>query len=401
MNLRISLFGGWHPLFSNMKSSPTLAPLLVAAVLAFVSGKVNAQSEPASLKDVYRPFLMIGTAVNPRNYTEPAQARLVQRHFKVLTPENAMKWDSLQPRPGEFQFAEADRLVEFARRNNMYVVGHTLVWHSQTPRWVFEEAPGKPASRELLLKRMREHITAVLGRYKGKVQAWDVVNEALEEDGTLRNSPWRRIIGDDFIERAFEYARQADPAAALYYNDFRLEVPSKCAGAIGIVKRLKKAGLRIDGVGIQGHVNLTNPTVAEQEAAIVAIHQAGVKAMITELDVDVLPGRKGWGDADIQRREAADAALDPYRTELPANIQRQLADRYAELFRMYLKNRDKLNRVTLWGLSDGDSWLNGFPIGGRTNHPLLFDRSLRAKPALQAVLNEAAEFQSRLPGARR
>lgn len=326
-----------------------------------------------------------------RNYADENSdvVRILKRHFTVLTPENVMKWDAVQPSPGRFSFAAADRLVEFARKNDFHVVGHTLVWHSQTPDWVFEESPGKPASRELLLERMREHIATVVGRYKGKVQAWDVVNEALNDDGTLRDSPWRRIIGDDFIEKAFEYAREADPAAHLYYNDYRLEVPSKRAGAIAIVKRLKKAGLRIDGVGIQGHVNLSHPTVEEQEATILAIHREGVMAMITEMDVDVLPGTKGWGDADIRRREAEDPAFNPYVDGLPDEIQRRLAERYAELFRMYLKNHDKINRVTFWGVSDGDSWLNGFPIRGRVNHPLLFDRELKPKPALQAVLDAA------------
>ena len=366
-------------------------------LVAFVSigaGSLLAQpAQPGSLKDAYRPFFLIGTSVNPDNYADEGsdEARILKRHFRVLTPENAMKWDSLQPRPGRFEFKAADRLVEFARKNDLYVVGHTLVWHSQTPNWVFEESPGKPATRETLLRRMREHITTVMGRYKGKVQAWDVVNEALEDDGTLRDSPWRRIIGDDFIDRAFEYARQADPGAHLYYNDYRLEVPSKRAGALAIVRRLKAAGLRIDGVGIQGHVNLTEPGVEEQEETILAFHKAGVKSMITEMDVDVLPGTKGWGDADIRRREAADPAFDPYAKELPADAQRKLAERYAALFRMYLKHHDKITRVTLWGLNDGDSWLNNFPIAGRTNHPLLFDRANRPKPALQAVLDEAAK----------
>jgi len=365
---------------------------LAALTIAWAGAEAAPPSPSASLKDAYRPFFLIGTSVGPDDYADESSepARILKRHFKVLTPENVMKWDALQPRPGRFEFKAADRLVEFARKNDLYVVGHTLVWHSQTPGWVFEEAPGKPASRELLLRRMREHISAVVGRYKGKVQAWDVVNEALADDGTLRDSPWRRIIGDDFIEKAFDYARQADPAAHLYYNDYRLEVPSKRAGAIAIVRRLQAAGLRIDGVGIQGHVNLTQPEVEEQEATIHAVHQAGVKAMITEMDVDVLPGTKGWGDADIRRREAADPAYDPYRETLPPEVQRKLAERYAELFRMYLKNRDKINRVTVWGINDGDSWLNNFPITGRTNHPLFFDRANRPKPALQAVLDEAA-----------
>lgn len=351
---------------------------------------------PASLHDAYRPYFLVGTSVNTRNTAEEhsLEARLIKTHFKVLTPENIMKWDALQPRLGKFDFRAADRLVEFAGKNQLYVVGHTLVWHSQTPDWVFEGEAGRPPTRELLLSRLRAHIDAVMGRYKGRVQAWDVVNEAFNEDGSLRDTPWRRIIGDDYIEKAFEYARAADPAAHLYYNDYRLESPSKRAGAIALVKRLQAAGLRIDAVGLQGHVTLTHPSIQEQEDAILDFHRAGVKSMISEMDVDVLPSTKAWGDADIRLKEAADPAFNPYVGGLPPAIQAQLATRYADFFRMYLRQCDKIVRVTVWGLNDGDSWLNEFPIPGRTNHPLLFDRANRPKPALQVIL-EAAEAHKR------
>jgi endo-1,4-beta-xylanase len=362
--------------------------LLAVGLCAATAAGAGSPAAPVSLREAARPFFLIGVAVNPRLFADEnsVEARLIKTHFNVLTPDNAMKWGPLQPRPGEFDFAEADRLVDFARRNKRYVVGHTLVWHSQTPDWVFGGEKGRPPTRELLLTRMRHHIATVVGRYKGRVQAWDVVNEALNEDGTLRDSSWRRIIGDDYIEKAFQYAREADPAAHLYYNDYRLEVPAKRAGAIAIVKRLKAAGLRIDAVGIQGHVGLAQPAVKEQEDTILAFHKVGVKSMITEMDVDVLPGTKGWGDADIRRREAADPAFDPYQGPLPPKIQAELASRYADFFRMYSRHPDKVIRVTFWGLNDGNSWLNDFPIRGRTNHPLLFDRSNQPKPALHAVI---------------
>jgi endo-1,4-beta-xylanase len=368
---------------------PQTLTILAAVSCLFASGPCFAQS--ASLRDAYRPYFLVGTSVNTANTADEnsVEARLIKTHFKILTPENVMKWDALQPRPAQFDFRAADRLVEFARKNQLYVVGHTLVWHNQTPDWVFEGEDGRPPTRELLLARMRDHIATVVGRYKGRVQAWDVVNEALNEDGTLRDTPWRRIIGDDYIEKAFEYARAADPSAQLYYNDYRLESPSKRAGALALVKRLQAAGLRIDAVGIQGHVTLTHPTVQEQENAILDFHRLGVKSMISEMDVDVLPSTKAWGDADIRLKEAADPAFNPYVDGLPAEIQARLTARYADLFRMYLRNSDKIVRVTIWGLSDGDSWLNGFPIKGRTNHPLLFDRDKRPKPALEAVLEAA------------
>jgi endo-1,4-beta-xylanase len=378
-----------HP----MLRAPLAFLALITLLMAGLGGATSARAEPpaaaVSLREAARPFFLVGVAVNPRQCADDnsTEARLIRTHFNVLTPDNAMKWAPLQPRPGQFDFHDADRLVDFARRHKLYVVGHTLVWHSQTPGWVFAGENGAPPTRELLLARMRDHIATVVGRYKGRVQAWDVVNEALNDDGTLRDSPWRRIIGEDYIEKAFEYAHDADPSAHLYYNDYRLEVPSKRAGALAIVKRLKAAGLRVDAVGIQGHVGLERPTVEEQEAAILAFHEAGIKSMITEMDVDVLPSTKAWGDADIRREEAKDPSYDPYAAGLPPKIQADLAARYAELFKMYLKHRDKVLRVTLWGLNDGGTWLNDFPIRGRTNHPLLFNRQNQPKPALQAILD--------------
>ncbi|MBN2068436.1 MAG: endo-1,4-beta-xylanase [Opitutales bacterium] len=350
--------------------------------------QLNASNE--SLKNAYEPFFLIGTSVNPENYKDSdcQSANLIKQNFSVITPENAMKWEHIHPKPGQYDFEEPDRLVDFATRNGIKVVGHTLVWHSQTPEWVFEDKNGNPLNREELLNRMRDHIMTVVGRYKGKVMGWDVVNEALEEDGSLRESPWLKIIGEDYIEKAFEYAHEADPNAELYYNDYRVEVPSKCGGALRIVKKLKAKGIRIDAVGVQGHSSLTGPSVKEQEDTIRAIYKAGVQAMITEMDIDVLPGSEGWGDADVQRREAQNPELNPYTENLPEEKQQELAQRYRDFFHMYLKNSEKITRVTLWGLNDKDSWLNFFPIPFRTNHPLLFDRNNHPKPAYFSVLQE-------------
>lgn len=349
-----------------------------------------------SLQQAYKPHFMIGVAVNPGNYADPEslEARIVARHFNVLTAENAMKWDALQSAPGRFNFREADRLVEFAQRKGLQVVGHTLVWHSQTPAWVFTDDQGRQLGRDALLDRMRTHIRTVVGRYAGRVQAWDVVNEALNDDGSLRNSKWRQIIGDDYIRKAFEYAREADPKAQLFYNDYRLEHAPKRDGAVALVKKLRKEGVRVDGVGSQSHVGMTGPSLAEIEASLRAFADIGVKVMITELDVDVLPTTRDWGDADVQRREAEDPAFNPYANGLPDEIQQKLAQRYADIFRVYLENHDSIGRVTFWGLNDRQSWLNNFPIRGRTNHPLLFDRNNQPKPAFHAVIEEARKATS-------
>jgi endo-1,4-beta-xylanase len=343
-----------------------------------------------SLAEAYQSAFRVGVAANPDNYADDASddARIIKANFNAITAENIMKFERIHPQPGVYVLAPADQLVDFAERNGMFVTGHTLIWHSQTPKWVFVDENGAPRTREALIEIMREHIAVVVGHYKGRVQSWDVVNEALNEDGTLRDSPWRKIIGDDFIELAFRFAHEADPDAELYYNDYLLEIPEKCAGAVAIVERLKAAGCRIDGVGVQGHMHIEGPSVESQEATINAIAASGVKAMITELDVDVLPAPDGWGNADIMRQHAANPAMNPFVNGLPEQMQKRQAARYAELFAMYLRNRDKIARVTLWGLNDGDSWLNGFPVRGRTNHALLWDRENNPKPAYFAILSE-------------
>ena len=273
----------------------------------------------------------------------------------------------------------------------MFIVGHTLIWHSQTPDWVFRDDQGKFVDRETLLARMREHIFTVVGRYRGKIAGWDVVNEALDEDGTLRNSPWRKIIGDDYIAKAFEFAHEADPQAELYYNDFSLEHTNKRAGAVALIKRLQSQGIHIAAVGLQGHYNLDWPTEQELGETIETFSKLGVKVAITELDVDVLPSATGYEGAEVSMRFSSRAGLNPYTNGLPDAVQQQLARRYADLFSVLVKHRREIERVTFWGVTDGDSWLNDWPIRGRTNYPLLFDRAGKPKPAFDAVLKTAHE----------
>jgi endo-1,4-beta-xylanase len=268
----------------------------------------------------------------------------------------------------------------------MVVIGHTLVWHSQAPRWIFEDAEGKPVTREVLLARMREHIHTVVGRYKGRIKGWDVVNEALEEDGTLRQTPWLRIIGPDYIAKAFEYAHEADPAAELYYNDYSLENAAKRAGCVRLVKSLLDAGIKVHGIGTQNHMKMRSPTVQQLDSTITAFAALGVKVHVTELDVDVLPAATSNTGADVSLRAAASPATNPYAAGLPDSVQQALAQRYEDIFRVYLKHRNVIDRVTLWGVADGESWLNGWPVRGRTNYPLLFDRQLRPKPAFHRIV---------------
>ena len=371
----------------------------LALGLALAAGAMPARAADApaaTLKQAYAGDFLLGTAVNDAIVSgeDAASQALAVRHFNAITLENAMKAEVLHPRPGEWDFAAADAFVEFGRRHGMFVVGHTLVWHNQTPDWFFRDEAGAPLPRERLAERMRQYIETVAGRYAGKVQAWDVVNEQIGEDGRYRDTTWVRGIGDgdELMRLAFTYAAKYAPDTELYYNDFNAWRPEKVAGIVRMVKMLQAHGIRIDGIGIQGHWGLNYPALADIEAAIDAYAALGVKVMITELDVDVLPLTRegqiiGQGMAHPQfQLPEFKRFLDPYRDGLPAEVQRQLAERYAELFALFHRKRDTLARVSVWGVADDMSWKNDYPVPHRTNHPLLFDRDRQPKPALDAVL---------------
>jgi endo-1,4-beta-xylanase len=355
-----------------MRSSTLQALVLVAAGVAVLPAL--AQQDPA-LKDLMPNGMVIGVAINQRQFdgTDATAVDLIAKQFNQISPENVLKFQPTHPAADRYTFDAADRYVQFGLDRHMQVVGHNLVWHSQTGGWVFEGQDGKPADRDTLLARMRDHIRTVVGRYKGKIHGWDVVNEAVDEDGTLRKSPWQVGIGDDYVAKAFEFAHDADPDAELYYTDFNLEKPAKRAGVLKRVKDLQARKLRIDGIGNQAHWRLETPTLDEIDQALVDLHGTGLKVMYTELDINLLPNTP---------RGADPAVANPYASGLPDEIQQQLARRYAGVFGVFLKHRDAVSRVTFWGLSDADSWLNR----GRMNYPLLWDRERRPKPAFTAVV---------------
>ncbi|HEX4119484.1 MAG TPA: endo-1,4-beta-xylanase [Verrucomicrobiae bacterium] len=353
--------------------------LLLAAL------STNAATIPA-LKDVYRKDFLIGAALNSSQFTgeNAAAAALVAAQFDSTSPENVMKWEQIHPWPNTYNFGPADAYVNFGVKHKMFIVGHNLIWHSQTPSWVFQGDKGEPITRDALLKRMHDHIFAVAGRYKGKIGGWDVVNEALNEDGTLRQSHWFKIIGEDYLLDAYQWAHEADPHAQLYYNDYSMENPAKRAGGVALIRKLQSEGVPIFGVGLQGHYKMDWPSPQEINDTINAFSALGVKVMITELDVDLL--RPSNRSADVSQMEAAARSTgDPYANGLPEPMQRALADRYAELFKVFLNHRGTITRVTFWGVGDGDSWLNR----GRKNYPLLFDRQYQPKPAFNAVISVA------------
>jgi endo-1,4-beta-xylanase len=353
----------------------------------FSQAALPAAAGDARLAALLTPVL-VGGALNDRQSSgeDAAAARIVTRHFNTLTAENVLKWANVHPGPDRFVFEPADRFVAFGEARRHAIIGHTLVWHQQTPAWVFAGDGGAPAGRETLLARMRAHIRAVVGRYRGRIHGWDVVNEAFEDDGSWRRTPWFEAIDADYVAKAFEYAHEADPGAELYYNDFNLWKPAKRDAALRLVRDLRARGLRVDGVGEQGHWLIDSPSIAQIEQTIVAIRDAGFKPLITELDVDVLPREPGVTEKPPNQRPPASPANDPFTAGFPANRQQALASRYAEIFALFAKHRTTLARVTFWGVTDRTSWLNNFPIRGRTNHPLLWDRDGNPKPAFDAVV---------------
>ncbi|MEO7458278.1 MAG: endo-1,4-beta-xylanase [Gemmatimonadaceae bacterium] len=366
---------------------------VVATMLMVAPATLCAQAAVPSLKELFKGAFVVGTALAPRQFLneDTASVTFIKRQFNAITPENVLKWEVVHPQPGIFSYELSDAYVSFGERNGMFIVGHTLVWHSQTPRWVFQDANGKPLTRDALLARMKDHIQNVMGRYRGRIRGWDVVNEALEEDGTMRKSPWQQIIGDDFVVKAFEYAHAADPGAQLYYNDYNLATPAKRDGAVALVKRIQAAGIPVTAIGSQDHHKLDWPSAALVDSMFMAFRAAGVHVAITELDVDVLPRATRDNTADVALRAQAQARLDPYVGGLPDAVQAELATRYKDMFTVYMKHRDILDRVTFWGATDDYSWLNGWPVRGRTNHPLLFDRDRKPKPAFAAVVSTAAQ----------
>ena len=391
---------------SHKKSFKTI--LLIPAITMALSGCINSNNnntqentssaqalitesnanDSVALKDLFLDKYKIGTALSREQIIGQATDVLpfVNQQFNAITPENSMKWERIHPSEGVYDFEAADALVEFANKNNHFFTGHTLVWHSQVPDWVFEDKNGKPLNRDQLLKRMEDHINAVAGRYAGKIDAWDVVNEALNEDGSLRESKWSTIIGDDFIEQAFIMAAKAAPKAKLYYNDYNLYKPEKRNGVLRLVKSLQDKGIRIDGVGMQAHYSLTSPELNEIEDSIKAYSALNMDVLITELDVSVIPfpDEENMG-ADVSLNIALQDSFNPYPKALSESVENELGDRYRALFKIFNKHQNVIKRVTFWGVSDANTWRNDWPMPGRTDYPLLFDRQLKAKSFVSSL----------------
>jgi endo-1,4-beta-xylanase len=347
------------------------------------SGPIRADT--TSLRGAVGGRFLIGAAVNSAQIQgrDSLASKIVLEHFTSITSENLLKWKNLQPRRGVYEFQGADAYVAYAERHGLVAIGHTLVWGDATPSWVFHTTSGAPQSRDSVLNALQVHVATVVGRYRGRIRGWDVVNEVLAPDGSLRRSPWLNLLGEEYIEQAFRAARRSDSTAELYINEYGLEEPRKLAGMVRLLRHLESSGIRVDGVGIQAHYYLASPDLARLDTAIATFARLGYKVMLTELDVDVLPRFHGTGGSVSA---TAQPHLNPFPGELPDPLQGQLANRYAEIFRVILRHPQAVSRVTFWGVHDGASWRNNWPVRNRTNYPLLFDRRGEPKPAFRSAV---------------
>ena len=356
--------------------------------LAFMAGACNSEKPVATMKDHFKDDFLIGAAipVDQVKGLDPRADSIVTLHFNSIVAENCMKSEKVNPAEGVYFWDDADAFVDYGQRNGMAVIGHTLVWHSQLAPWFPLDSAGNYVSAEVLKERMRNHITTMVSRYKGRIKGWDVVNEAILDDGSYRHSPFYDILGEEFIPLAFQYAHEADPDVELYINDFSMSAPGKRDRYVRIINDLRSRGLRIDGIGMQGHIGMDYPEIGEFEKSIVEFGKTGVQVMITEWDITALPTvRFGANVGDTVDR---DEKYNPYADGLPEDVARKWNDRVSQWIAMFKRHSDVISRVTLWGTHDGMSWRNDWPMYGRTDYPLPFDRDYNLKPAFANLLSK-------------
>ena len=368
-----------------------IIPILCLCLFACNQTAKKEEVKEATLKEVLDGKFHIGVALNVDQIFERDSlgVNVVKKHYNSIVAENCMKSMFLQPKEGEFFFDEADKFVAFGEENNMFIIGHCLIWHSQAPNWFFTDDKGNEVSREVLIERMRNHITTIVTRYKGRIDGWDVVNEAILDDGSWRQSKFYTIIGEDFMDLAFQFAHAADPDAELYYNDYNEWHSGKRGAIVELIKSFQEKGIRIDAIGMQGHIGMNYPSLEEYQQTIDDYTATGVKVMITELDMSALPNPRQNVGANIADVEAYRQEVNPYTESLPDSVVTAWTQRFEDYFMLFLNNKEKITRVTMWGVSDGDSWKNNFPMYGRTDYPLLFDREYNAKPIVGRIIEIA------------
>lgn len=371
-----------------MKTKTIITYLLITVVSAMnCFAGLKAKENDQTIKGMFSDKFSIGVALNSRQIAgnDRRAISLVTKHFNSIVADNCMKCDAIHPEEGRYNFTDADAFVEFGKQNRMEIIGHCLIWHSQLAPWFCVDDKGKPVSPEVLKQRMKDHITTIVKRYRGRIKGWDVVNEAFLYDGSYRNSPFYEILGEEYIPLAFEYAHAADPDAELYYNDYGMDSKGKRDAVVRMVKELKKRGLRIDAIGMQGHMGMDYPRLEKFERSIKAFASTGCKVMITEWDMSALPAINTG--ADISVRAEYDAKLNPYPNGLPQEVSRKWNARMSDFFNLFVKHADDISRVTVWGLTDRDSWKNDYPMPGRKDYPLWFDRKFRLKPFLRELVD--------------
>lgn len=363
---------------------------LLISVVALPNSLIRAQGQE-TLSEALKNCFLIGTAVNEQQFTgkDSEGAQLIAKQFDAIVAENCMKSQSLHPEENRYDFSLADRFVEFGEKNGQSIIGHTLIWHSQLPDWFCTDKEGNNVEPDVLKQRMKEHITTVVKRYKGRVKGWDVVNEAIEDDGSFRKSKFYEILGEEYISLAFQYAHEADPDAELYYNDYSMALPRKRDGVVRLVKELKKRGLRIDAVGMQTHISMEWPSTEEFEKSMLAFAEAGIKVMITELDLTALPAPNPNIGAEVSASFEYQRSMNPYPEGLPKEMEEAWNRRMESFFALFLKHKDIVSRVNLWGATDNDSWRNNWPMKGRTDYPLLFDRRYQPKAVVDFIITQA------------
>lgn len=351
-------------------------------IAAFLFCACGAPQEK-SLKETFAEDFYIGTALNEAQITgiDTKGVETVKKHFNSIVAENCMKSEEIHPEEGVYDFTLADQFVKFGEDNGMFIIGHCLIWHSQLAKWFPYDENGNYVTPEVLKERMKEHITTIVSRYKGRIHGWDVVNEAIIEDGSYRKSPFYEILGEEFIPLAFQYAHEADPDAELYLNDYGMNVPGRRDTYVKIIRDLQARGLRIDAIGMQGHMGMDYPDFAEFEESLLAYAGTGINVMITEWDMSALPTVNTG--ANVADTEEYQALLNPYPEALPEEVSAVWNERMKTFMDLFRKHRDVITRVTAWGVADGDSWKNDWPMEGRTEYPLLFDRNHEMKPFLK------------------
>ena len=381
-NIAASIIKNMNSTFHLPASAKEMTIALSLVCLALFSQPAIAQK---GLKDYYQDYFPIGVSVMPRELSGPDSALILQQ-FNSLTPENSMKLGPIHPEENRYNWNAADSIVAFAQAHGMRVRGHNLCWHENTPAWLFKDAQGGQVTKEVLLQRLKDHITTVVSRYKGKIYAWDVVNEAVDDDSTkfLRNSPWYRICGEEFIAKSFEYAHAADPSAQLFYNEYNTERPEKRERIYRLLKQLVEAGVPINGVGIQGHWSIYEPSEKDLRDAIERFSSLGLKVQITELDISIYP----WEKNRRARRPDEQDALTP-------ELEQRQAEQYKKVFAIFREfappasspQKRIITGVTFWNVTDRHTWLDQYPVPGRKNYPLLFDTEGRPKKAYWSVVD--------------